>query len=302
MVAAATNALIQPQLRELIALRARVRAWPPPLRARAGLNGAATSPFRGRGMEFAETRLYAHGDDVRHMDWRVTARTGKAHTKVFHAERERVTLLIADTTPGLYFGTRGCFKSVQAARAAALTAWAAQRSGDRIGALRGSHREGPVPPAAGMRGVLRVLDAVARWYAQPPEHDAGLADAFIAATRLLRPGARVVALIDPHSLGAVADAALAGMAGHHELLCVMLTDPIETLPPPGLLPIAGAGRRARLDLRDSRERLRWQSRFADTLQAAMQRLQRFGIRSHVLATTDPVESLLPLLLAGERRA
>lgn len=300
MADAATNALIQPQLRDLIALRARVQAWPPPLRGSAGLSGVATSPFRGRGMEFAETRLYANGDDVRHMDWRVTARTGKAHTKLFHPERERVTLLIADTTSGLYFGTRGCFKSVQAARAAALVAWAAQRSGDRIGMLRGSHREGPVAPAAGVRGVLRVLDAAARWYERPPADDAGLADAFVAAARLLRPGARVVALIDPHTLTSLGDAALAAMGAHHELLFVLLTDPIETQPPRAPLPVASGGLRARMDLGDAADHARWQARFADELQAGRARLQRFGIRSHVLATTDAVESLLPLLLGGGR--
>lgn len=302
MADASANALVQPQLRELIAMRARVQAWPPPLRGSAGLAGVAPSPFRGRGMEFAETRLYASGDDVRHMDWRVTARTGKAHTKLFHPERERVALLIADTSPGLYFGTRGCFKSVQAARVAALVAWAAQRSGDRIGILRGSHRESPVAPASGVRGVLRVLDAAARWYAHPPADDAGLADAFVAAARLLRPGARVVALIEPHTLATLSDAALAGMAGHHELLIVMLTDPIETEPPRATLPIVANGQRARIDLAHGRERARWQQRFADELQAGRARLQRFGIRSHVLATTEAVESLLPLLLAGGRRS
>src|SRR3546814_5867254 len=70
---------------------ARVQAWPPPQRARAGLSSLGSSPFRGRGMEFAETRMYTRGDDVRHVDWRVTARTGTLHTKVFHAERERIT-------------------------------------------------------------------------------------------------------------------------------------------------------------------------------------------------------------------
>lgn len=301
MIAESNNALIRPQLRELIALRAQVRAWPPPLRGSAGLSGVSSSPFRGRGMEFAETRLYANGDDVRHMDWRVTARTGKAHTKLFHPERERVVLLIADTAPGMYFGTRGCFKSVQAARAAALVAWAAQRSGDRIGILRGSHSEPPVAPATGVRGVLRVLDAAARWYSTPPADDAGLADAFVAASRLLRPGARVVALLEPHALASLSDAALAGMAGHHEMLIVMITDPIETGPPHAPLPISHDGQRARIDLGDTSELARWQARFGDELKVGLARLQRFGIRSHTLATTDAPEALLPMLLSGNRR-
>ena len=97
--------------------------------------------------EYAESREYA-GDDARHIDWRVT-RTGRAHTKLFQAERERVSLIVADTSPALYFGTRVRFKSVQAARAGAVAAWSAQRRGDRVGALRGSDREAPITPQVG---------------------------------------------------------------------------------------------------------------------------------------------------------
>src|SRR6478736_4309344 len=102
-----------------------------------------------------------------HIDWRLTARSGTPHTKLFQAERERLTLLIADTAPSLYFGTRVRFKSVQAARAGALAAWSAIGDGDRVAALRGSLREAPVAPAAGARGALRVLDALVRWYTAP---------------------------------------------------------------------------------------------------------------------------------------
>lgn len=300
MSADSLNPVICPQLRELIALRARVQAWPPPQRARAGLSGLGSSPFRGRGMEFAETRIYTRGDDVRHVDWRVTARTGTLHTKIFHAERERMTLLLADTSPGLYFGTRGCYKSVQAARAAALVAWAAQRSGDRIGILRGSHGEPPLVPMAGVRGVLRVLDAAARWYATPPADDAGLSDAFTAAGRLLRPGARIIALIEPHALVAVADAQLAALAAHHEVLVVMLTDPIETAPPHVALPVQVGGESIRLNLAARTDLARWQQSFAAVLSTARARLGRYGIRSYNLATTDPVDGLLPLLLTDVR--
>src|SRR5690606_21298914 len=126
------------------------------------------SPLRGRGMEYAESREYAIGDDVRHIDWRVTARRGKAHTKLYQAERERLTPVVADTAPALYFGTRVRFRSVQAARAGAVACWAAVRDGDRVAALRGSEREPPVAPAGGTRGALRVLDALVRWYRAPP--------------------------------------------------------------------------------------------------------------------------------------
>src|SRR5690606_30309855 len=87
-------------------------------------------------MEYAESREYAPGDEVRHIDWRVTARSGRPHTKMFQAERERLTLVVADTAPALYFGTRVRFKSVQAARAAAMATWVGVRDGGRAAAPR----------------------------------------------------------------------------------------------------------------------------------------------------------------------
>ncbi|MBC7990878.1 MAG: DUF58 domain-containing protein, partial [Luteimonas sp.] len=129
---------LAPTLAELVALRAVAQGRRPPKRGRHGISGHALSPMRGRGMEYAESREYAIGDDARHIDWRLTARSGRAHTKLFQAERERLTLIVADTAPALYFGTRVRFKSVQAARAGAIAAWASVRDGDRIAALRGT--------------------------------------------------------------------------------------------------------------------------------------------------------------------
>ncbi|MCA1714226.1 MAG: DUF58 domain-containing protein, partial [Gammaproteobacteria bacterium] len=82
---------ITPRLAELIALRGATQGRRPPRRGRHGVSGQALSPLRGRGMEYAESRAYALGDDARHIDWRLTARSGKPHTKLFQAERERLT-------------------------------------------------------------------------------------------------------------------------------------------------------------------------------------------------------------------
>src|SRR5690606_31752362 len=216
------NPGITPTLAELVALRAAAQGRRPPRRGRHGVSGQAPSPLRGRGMEYAESREYAIGDDARHIDWRLTARSGKPHTKLFQAERERLTLLVADTAPALYFGTRVRFKSVQAARAGAVAAWAAVRDGDRIAALRGSTSEPPVPPAAGPRGALRVLDALVRWYSQPPADDGGLALALDHAGRLLRPGSRMVVLADAASVAAVPASRWPALSMHSEVIVLLL--------------------------------------------------------------------------------
>jgi uncharacterized protein (DUF58 family) len=114
---------------ELISLRARCHGLRLPMRqpAASALAGAYRSRFRGRGVDFVESRNYQPGDDIRNMDWRVTARTGKPHTKVFQEERERPVLIVLDASPSLYFGTRQRLKSVAAGHLAAVVAWSAVR-------------------------------------------------------------------------------------------------------------------------------------------------------------------------------
>ncbi|QWF18080.1 DUF58 domain-containing protein [Lysobacter capsici] len=286
---------VVPSLTELVALRAAVSGRRSARLGRHGVSGQALSPLRGRGMEYAESREYSLGDDARHIDWRLTARTGRAHTKLFQAERERLTLIVADTAPSLYFGTRVRFKSVQAARAGAVAAWAAARDGDRIAALRGSLREAPVTPASGPRGALRVLDAMVRWYTQPPAEDAGLGVALDHAARLLRPGSRLIVLADPASIAALPQRRWAVLAQHHEVIVLLLTDPIETQPPLSALPFSRDGQRIELDLGVDAQRKRWHDSFVAPVEVALDKLPLRGVRVQALSTDAASESWLPLL-------
>lgn len=286
---------IVPTLAELVALKQAVAGRRPATRGRFGASGHALSPLRGRGMEYAESREYVAGDDARHIDWRLTARTGRAHTKLFQAERERLSLIVADTAPAMYFGTRVRFKSVQAARAGAVAAWAAARDGDRIAALRGSLREAPIAPAGGARGALRVLDALVRWYTSPPEEDAGLGIALDHAQRLLRPGSRLVVLADTGSVASVAAQRWAALAHHHEVIVLLLTDPLEAAPPKAALPFQTGTHRVEVDLSLASQRQAWRNEFARPLEQALAQLPARGVRVQALSTEMPSESWLPLL-------
>ena len=108
------------------------------------MSGGYLSRQKGRGMEFDEARHYLPGDDIRAIDWRVTARTGKTHTKIYREERERPVFILCDLTASMQFGSQLLLKSVQAAHIAALLSWAAAARGDKVGALifnDGMHRE-----------------------------------------------------------------------------------------------------------------------------------------------------------------
>ena len=128
------------------------------LRVNSLQTGAYVSHFRGRGMEFDESRPYQPGDDPRSIDWRVTARSTTAYTKLFREERERPVLVVVDLRSTMHFATQGCFKSVNASRAAALLAWSAHHRGDRLGGLifgDTTHRE--LKPRMGRLAALRFV-------------------------------------------------------------------------------------------------------------------------------------------------
>lgn len=284
---------IAPTLAALLALRQSVQGRQPARRGRHGASGIALSPLRGRGMEYAESREYVAGDDARHIDWRLTARSGRTHTKLFQAERDRLTLIVADTAPTLYFGTRVRFKSVQAARAGAVAAWAALRDGDRIAALRGSQHEAPIPPASGMKAAMRVLEALRRWYAEPAAEDAGLPLALDHAARVLRPGSRVVVLAEPRSVLQVAPTRWAALARHSEVIVLLLSDPLEQSPPASRLPFAGSAARIVLDLAGKAQRAQWSKDFTTPLRDAMAMLEARGIRAVELSSDADSAGWLP---------
>ena len=291
-------------LRELVALRGRVSQLAKLANRSSAdtLSGSNQSPFRGRGMEYAESRPYAPGDDVRHIDWRVTARTGRTHTKLFQPERERTTAVVYDRAASMAFGTRVCFKSVQAARLAALMLWLAARDGHRLAAAGSDAKVDLMPPLGGRRGVLRVLDALVRWQPQVNQSATGdqaanLARALDALRRALRPGSQILFLLDPRSVDDRVASVVAGLRRHHDLAACLLVDPIEQAPPPQDVYRIGDGHqtgRLHLDARTARQR--WQTHFAALQSGAQERLQRAGARVAIVATdADPVEALGTLL-------
>lgn len=269
----------------LLALRGEAIARRPPRRAREGMGGQALSHLRGRGMEYAESREYAVGDDARHMDWRVTARTGRPHTKLFQPERERASWIVADRASSLYFGTRERYKSVQAARLGAVAAWAALNDGDRIGALCGSASEPPRMPMGGMRGVLPVLEALVRWYSAPGSDGHGLDHALRQMRRLVRPGSRVVVLAAATSVVAIDAARWRALAKATELHVLLPSDAFEQSPPRRRLRFLSGGMHSDLDLAGSAAYSRWQEAFAGTLQQALTTIRDAGGEAQAVATT-----------------
>ncbi len=295
---------VQVALRELIEMRHHLREvqlFSTPNR-RSPLIGLHHSRLRGRGVDFDQVRVYQAGDDVRTIDWRVTARTQEPHTKLFHEERERPVFLLVEQSRRLFFGSAQSFKSVLAARAAALLGWAALEHNDRIGGLvftDSEHHE--IRPRRSKQSLLQLLNRLARsnqaLHADlPPGRDC-FGPALRRAREVLRPGSLVMILCDERTLTDSSEQQLALLAQHTDLVLLPLSDPLDhQLPDAGLLRFVEQSARLELDSSDSALR----QGYAELAEARRERWKRLARRLRVpllplTTSADLVEQLRALL-------
>lgn len=278
------------------------------LRVNSLQTGAYVSHFRGRGMEFDESRPYQPGDDPRSIDWRVTARSTTAYTKLFREERERPVLVVVDLRSNMHFATRGCFKSVNASRAAALLAWAAHHRGDRLGGLifgDTTHRE--LKPRLGRRAALRFVHELVghRDWQQGDSAAASsdaLAQAMSALRRVARPGSLVVVISDFTGFSRSAQSYLSSVARHNEVLAVFMNDPLERdLPPPGRYRLVSPDDELAIDTFANAARRDYHNAFEQRTQELETFCQRYGVHLMPMATDDDPVSTLQTALGRRSR-
>ncbi len=271
---------------ELIALRHRARNLQLAARRPVAsvLAGVHTSRFRGRGVDFLESRHYQPGDDIRNIDWRVTARTGKPHTKVFHEERERPVITLLDLSPSMFFGSRVRLKSVQAAHLAGLIAWAAVRRGDRVGGLiSAGEQHYEVKPAGGRRGAMRLIGRLVQAGQEftVSRFDAGyqsLTPAIKRLRRVARPGSLVFLISDLLGLDDSSEKPLSRLAAHCDVLAVEVSDALEwTPPPPASYAVSDGDASVEVDLRSAPRRQRYLRDLKQQRQEGRAMLARNGI-------------------------
>jgi uncharacterized protein (DUF58 family) len=213
---------------------------------RSALPGAIVHRRRGRGLELHDIRQWCEGDDIRHLDRNVMARTGLPHVRTFREERERAVLLLADFRPSMLFGTRRAFRSVAAAEALTLLGWRAVRDGGRVG-LMSAQQDGRhlMRFGRGARAMIAIVGALAQAHraalesraAADPPLDAALEQADALAGRS---GAIIVATALDNR-GPDFDATAQRIALRRDLLFVVVVDAFEHSPPPGSYPYATAG-------------------------------------------------------------
>jgi uncharacterized protein (DUF58 family) len=259
------------------------------------LSGQLRSKSQGRGIDFSEVRVYQPGDDVRTIDWRVTARTQVAHTKLFQEEKERPVLIVVDQSNHMFFGSRTRFKSVAAARIAALLAWSSLEQGDRVGGIvfsDAAHRE--IRPRRSRHSVLRLIHEIDRYNhelenAQPARVTDALAQALVNARRVCKHGSSIILISDFSCLDEQALLYLQQLARYNDVTGIHISDPLEhQLPAPDLYTVTDGERKLPIDTAAVSIREQYQSQYKKRQAELVQTFARLKCLLISMLTTDEV--------------
>ncbi len=260
---------------------------------RSRQSGNYVSRFKGRGMEFDEARLYQPGDDIRSIDWRVTARSGKPHTKLFREERERPVFISVDSRLAMHFATRGVFKSVLAAKLAGLLAWAAEYHSDRIGGqIFSEHECRELKPQNGRHAVLRFLNALVKPQDQV-DKEFPLDQVLARLNQHARPGSLVYIISDFRGINDQAETHIAKLSEHCEVVLIFIYDPLESsLPTKGRYRFTDDERDVVIDTSDQQRLLSYQQHFVQRQQRLELLAKKRGLAFIQCSTTEnPIQCL-----------
>lgn len=288
---------------ELLALQALARNLPPMI-PRGGRSAGASAGSRrsARGLEFAEVRPYLPGDDVRSIDWNVTARRGSLHTKCFMEESDRPVLLLVDLGDAMHFATRGCYKSAHAERLAALVAWRAMLRRDRVGGIvHGAAGAIETEPRGGRGGLMRLLAALARGGVQPGARRSDIVESVVRLNRMLGSGGELCVLSDASGMDDRLVAALHALPNGVHVRAVQVADPIEYRLPAGFGRYLLGGRRGPrrwLITGDAERERAHRRRFLEAFRERVATLDAVGHRCVLVATDEPLDHAARRVLAG----
>jgi uncharacterized protein (DUF58 family) len=270
----------------------------------ANLAGQKRSRQRGRGLEFEEVRQYVPGDDVRAIDWRVTARSGEPHTKLFHEDHEQPITVAIDLRTPMKFGSVNAFKSVLAAHTASLLLWSALDRGERVGAMV-LHDNGiiEIRPKRSRNTVLHAIGALVS-FAQPAESMAGQPESLAALlTQLQRsasPGGRVFLISDFHDgLNPGSLEPIRQLAKRCQVVAIHISDPLEAhLPSAGRYSVSDGQRTTSLDTADTQTRAMYERQFAEQLAALSRSYKDYRIPMLQLGTDRAPMAVLQKVFPG----
>jgi uncharacterized protein (DUF58 family) len=284
--------------------RARRASFKPRQPVQSVLAGRHASRLRGRGLDFEEIRAYLSGDDVRSIDWRVTARTGSAHVRVYTEERERTALVLVDQRQAMFFGTRLNLKSVAAAEAAALCAWRVCLSGDRVGAVVFDDADlVALRPQRSQAQVLRILEAiVAKNRGLKADGDVKnapgmLNQALERAQSLAGHDCLIVVASDFDGADEKTHRLVTGLSQHNDVVAVLVHDPsAKDLPERGRLVVAGGELQVQVDVGPGSQREALLAFSSERMKPVLEWPRTLGVPVLPLSTAEDVATQMGRLL------
>ena len=292
---------------ELVQLRHSIKdlVFFPRKIARSQLAGGQRSMFRGRGMDFEEVRHYQPGDDVRAIDWRVTARTETPHTKIFREERERPVFVITDLRRPMLFGSKTLKLDIACQLTAAL-AWAGINNNDRVGGLLfGAQQQLTIRPKRSHHNVLRLIHGLHDLCGELPTADSDrftLAKLLEESRRIAHPGASVFFISDFHDMNQTGKEHLYTLAKHCDITLCQIHDPLEQqLPPPGHYPIVSNGKRQLLNTHNRKLQQRCMELFEQRNQALQQLAIQLNVGLLRISTEQSIVDVLRSCYGKKRR-
>jgi uncharacterized protein (DUF58 family) len=257
--------------------------------------GNRLSKLRGRGIDFSEVRAYQPGDDVRTIDWRVTARKNKPHTKVFREERERLTMIVVDQTQSMFFGSQVRLKSVAAAELAALGAWQALNHNDRVGGMViGNNGYAAHKPYRSVKSVARFLGDLARMNktlhrGEPHPDPHHFADALSQIRRLAHSNYRIYFISDFQPMGDHWRDAFRSLSRHNEVVAIRIFDPLEQeLPPSDSYTVTDGASRLQFHAGNPRLRERYHERFETHDERMKKTCEQTLVEYRSIPTNEPL--------------
>ena len=275
-------------------------------KVRSILGGKHSSKLRGRGLDFEEVRNYVAGDDIRNIDWKVTARTQVTHTKVFSEEKEKPALIIVDQSKSMFFGSTHKTKSVVAAELAALAAFRILKEGDRVGGVVFADQGVDIVfPKRNRKNILRFLEHIVNRNnelrdSEPVSFEKALAEVYQKVRNLVTHDFLIVIISDFYRYHPQTIKDIAYLSRHNDIILAKVYDPFERDIPSVNLIASEQDRQSVLSGQSDKTREKFYKGYMSEFKDFEKQMKKYGIPVISIDTVTPIKSQLKEIFARPR--
>lgn len=274
-------------------------------RVRSILGGKHASKLRGRGLDFEEVRNYVAGDDIRNIDWKVTARTQKTQTRIYSEEKEKPALIVVDQSASMFFGSRKRTKSVVAAELAALAAFRVLKEGDRVGGVVFADKGlDIIYPKRDRRNILRFLEKLVERNRELGEHsplqyEDEIKEAMGRIRNIVTHDFLIIIISDFHRYSPGVIKFIAALAHHNDVILAKVYDPMEEELPAMKMVAGDKDKQLVVDGSNSRLKKKFDKGYKQELDDFEAEMKKHRVPVFMVNTTEPVDEQLKEILTGK---